>query len=474
MTTQPDPRFALPSPSPHRPAPDLDTFAEEDLRRIYGPEAEPLGPVLEQLRQEYGDVAPALVPGGEKGEKAWVVLGYAAVREVMQRTGLELVCDSRRSTLYQQGRITADHPLGPMTRYQEVLPFQDGDAHQRLREAVHDGLSFNWVRLRKHVARYANRLIDDFAPRGTADLVAEYAAQLPALTLAWMYGLSEEESPAMVAAVRDLTSANERAAEADAWVTRTMQDLVRRRQAGEVNPHRIGGQDFVTRLLHHRAGLSEPEIVQHLRMVFVAGYTPTVAAIENALVQILTEWELRQSLSSGGKTVPQALNDVMWEHPPISLVPTRYAAGDIRVGSKRQWIRKGDMVVLAIEAANADPAARESGCPVAHNSGHLAFGTGPHECAGKDVGLAIAEEGIDTLLDRLNGLQLAPGHELHRQSAWVSTRLEALPVQFQPEKPAHESVPPTASTPPTNAAMTTTASTQAGWAIESAPRGAHQ
>ncbi|MFG2224925.1 cytochrome P450 [Streptomyces sp. NPDC048644] len=417
-----------PSPSGPLPPPGCPAHAHgtaDGRQRIYGPEAEPLGPLLERLRAEYGEVAPVLVPGDIP---AWLVLGYNAVRDVSVSSS-RAVCDSRHGRVYQQGLVPEDSPLRPMTEYKPLAPFVDGEPLARLRSAVIDGLDFNRHSLRRYITRYADRLIDDFASRRTADLVTEYAAQLPALVLAWMYGLPEEESPALVDAVRDLTSGSERAAEGNAFVTRTMQELLRRRKSGQTVSTTFGGRDFVSRLLAHESHLTDDEVVEHLRLVFVAGYTPTVALIANTVVQILTQRQFSRNLTSGQMTLPEALNRVLWDDPPIGLLPTRWAAGDMVVGEQR--IPSGEMIVLGIEAANADPTAREPGTPVPHSEAHLAFGAGPHECPGRDIGMAIAEIGIETLLTRLEELELTVTQgELRWQSAWVSQRLEELPVRF--------------------------------------------
>ncbi|MGI5466402.1 cytochrome P450 [Streptomyces sp. CA-132043] len=395
---------------------------------------------------------------------AYLILGYNATRDVMQSNS-RVVCDSRRGRVFQEGRIPADHPLAPMTAYQPVVAFEDGVPHARLRSAVVEGLDFNRHSLRRYIGRYANRLIDCVASRGTADLVSEYAAQLPALVLAWMYGMPEEESPALVTAVRDLTSGSERAAEGNAFVTRAMQELVRRRQAGETVSNAVGGRDFVTRLLDHEAHLSEQEVVEHLRLVFVAGYTPTVALIANTLLGILTQRQFSRDLTSGQMTLPEALNRVLWDDPPIGLLPTRWAAGDMVIGG--QQIKAGDMIILGIEAANADPAARQSG-PVPHNEGHLSFSTGPHECPGRDIGRAIAEAGIDILLTRLKDLELLVAEEeLQWQSAWVSRRLLSLPVRFTPPRPTGvRARQPEMETATADAGAGTPAGAPGQWAVE--------
>jgi hypothetical protein len=65
------------------------------------------------------------------------------------------------------------------------------------------------------------------------------------------------------------------------------------------------------------------------------------------------------------------------------------------------------------------------------NRSHLAFSGGPHECPGQDLGRAIVDTGIDTLLARVPDLRLAvPEERLTWETALMSRRLVALPVEF--------------------------------------------
>ncbi|MFD0447691.1 hypothetical protein ACFQ10_43650 [Streptomyces indonesiensis] len=70
------------------------------------------------------------------------------------------------------------------------------------------------------------------------------------------------------------------------------------------------------------------------------------------------------------------------------------------------------------------------------NRSHLAFSGGPHECPGQDIGRAITDTAIDTLLLRLPDLRLAVDEtELTWLSSWISRHLVELPVEFMPRRP---------------------------------------
>ncbi len=130
------------------------------VRRLYGPEAEadPRG-LYEKLRAEHGAVAPVLVEGDLP---AWLVLGYQENLDVA-RTPSRFSRDSRQWRDLLEGRVAPTNPLAPIATWQPMCTFMDGEEHQRLRQAVTDGLArFDRRGVRRHVTRYANQLIDAF------------------------------------------------------------------------------------------------------------------------------------------------------------------------------------------------------------------------------------------------------------------------------------------------------------------------
>ncbi|NEE54636.1 cytochrome P450, partial [Streptomyces sp. SID8455] len=79
----------------------------------------------------------------------------------------------------------------------------------------------------------------------------------------------------------------------------------------------------------------------------------TVNWIATALRILLCDPALRSSLSGGHLSVDDALDLVLWRFPPTQNFPARYATRDMRFGG--QDIRAGDMLILGLAAANADP-----------------------------------------------------------------------------------------------------------------------
>lgn len=396
--------------------------AADGVRPLYGAEAESQPYALyEQLRAEHGEVAPVRLYGDEP---AWLVLGHRENLEVMRSRLFS--SDSRNWHAIQNGTLAPESPLRPITAWQPLVALTDGTEHSRLREAVTDSLGrVNKHRMRRYIIRYAAQLIDDFAGKGQADLVADFARKLPALVIAQQLGIPEADAPSVGSAVSDMISGGDAALAGNELVIKTVHELVRSRKQQP-------GEDLASWLLAHPQGLTEEEVRQHLRLLLVGALEPTANLIANTLRMVLTDSRFRGNLSGGQMTLPDALEQVLWDHPPFAVVPTRWATDDTDIGGTR--IAAGDMVMLGLAAGNVDPAIRpDSARPVHGNRSHLAFGAGSHECPGQDLGRAIAETGIDLLLERVPDLTLSVDDEhLQVVGTWMSRRLTGLPVVFKP------------------------------------------
>ncbi|WCD90099.1 2-hydroxy-5-methyl-1-naphthoate 7-hydroxylase [Streptomyces xanthophaeus] len=220
--------------------------------------------------------------------------------------------DSRNWHAIQNGTLAPDSPLRPITAWQSLVALTDGAEQARLREAVTDSLGrVDKHRMRRYSVRYATQLIDDFAGKGRADLVADFSRKLPALVICQQLGLPQADALARGQAVSDMISGGAAALAGHDLVVRTVQELVRSRKQ---NPR----EDVASWLVAHPQGLSEEEVCQHLRPLLVGALEPTANLIANTLRLVLTDSRFRGNLSGGRMTLPGALEQVLWDHPPRS------------------------------------------------------------------------------------------------------------------------------------------------------------
>ncbi|KOG48887.1 cytochrome P450, partial [Streptomyces varsoviensis] len=298
--------------------------------------------------------------------------------------------------------------------------------HRRMRGAVADALArVNGHELIRSVRATAERLIAEFATGGAteAELVGQYARALPLHVVTGLLGIGAEAGPPLVEAITTTVAATAESPAASRRMSAMLSELIEEKR-------RAPGEDLVSWLLGHDAGLSDEELLHNIVVTIVAGNRTTGNWIATTLLILLTDPAFRSSLSRGHLTVDDALDLVLWRFPPTQNFPARYATRDLSFGG--QDVRAGDMLVLGLAGANADPEVLPAdGRPVVGNRSHLAFGAGPHTCPAQDPARLIARTAVDTLRHRLPDLELAvPESALTWAASPWTKELAALPVRF--------------------------------------------
>ncbi|MGW4803867.1 cytochrome P450 [Kitasatospora sp. NPDC004272] len=456
--TVPEPHLAGGCPYAERPGvtPLYGRTVAQDPHGLYA-----------RMRAEHGPVAPIEL---EPGVEAWLVIGYQELLE-LTRNEQQFSKDSRHWRVAAEGRLRPDSPLVPMTMWRPTLNNLDGAEHQRLSAAVGDTLArADQKRLRETSEAAALALIESWGPDGTADLVSQFTRRLPPLVFTTLLDLPDEEGPKLLGLIMNVVDSGADSHRASVELFGLLGELVRRRRE---HP----GEDLVSWLLGHSAGLSDEEAVHNLLVFLVAGNETCVNWIGNAVRLLLVDRRFRGSLTGGRATVADALEEVLWRDPPIQNFPGRWATSDTVLGG--QYISRGDMLVLGIAGANDDPAVHGPN-DLSGNRAHLAWSAGRHVCPAKDPARLIVETAIETLLHCLPDLQLAvPAHELEwRPSPW-SRALASLPVlysAFAPPRPTDPvpfpSAGPTGFADPAPAASAPVTPERTAWTPQPQPESA--
>jgi cytochrome P450 len=338
----------------------------------------------------------------------------------------------------QDGTVKPDHPLMPHLAWQPLCCHAEGDEHLRLRGAVNGAIStIDHRGVRRHINRATQHLVNKFCEQGRADLVSQFAERLPMMVMCEILGMPDEYNDRIVEAARDLPKGTETAIASNEYIMGVLMRLTARRRAEPED-------DFTSHLINHPARLTDQEVSQHLRLVLIIAYESTANLLANVLRVVLTDPRFRAQLNGGQMTVPQAVEQSMWDEPPFSTILGYFAKQDAELGG--QHIRKGDGLILGIAPGNVDPRVRpDTKAHMQGNRSHLAFSGGPHECPGQDIGRAIADVGVDALLTRLPDAELAcDEEELEWEETLSNRHLVALPVKFAPkpqqdvmERPTH-------------------------------------
>ncbi|MFJ5262503.1 cytochrome P450 [Streptomyces sp. NPDC088387] len=379
--------------------------------------------VYREMRRDHGPVVPVELPGGVP---AWLVIGY---RELHQVTGDAELFPRDVSLWNQWPNIPEDWPLLPMVgRPMPSIYFTAGEAHRRHAELVGPALeSVDPFELRRACEELSDRLVDSFCGSGEAELLADFAKPLPVLALARIIGFPDAEGARLAEVLGELADGGAGAQAAYLEFVDHMHRLVKAKRAEP-------GADIISWLLAHGAGFTEEELAFDAKDVTAAGFLTTADWIGNSIRLMLTDDRFAAALGGGRHSVGQAMNEVLWEDTPTQILAGRWAARDTVLSGRR--IRAGDMLLLGLAGANADPLIHHGPSSYENgNSAHFAYSFGEYRCpfAAQEIAEIIARTGIEVLLDRLPDLDLAvPVKTLVRRPSAFLRGMTAIPVRFTP------------------------------------------
>lgn len=385
---------------------------------LYGPDfaADPRGH-YRRLR-EHGPLAPVrIAPDVE----AMLVTDYQAAVDLLRDTHT-----FSKDPRAWQATVPPDSPVLPVLGHRPTALFSDGDEHARYRDAINDTLALIEPHiLRAEVARVAQQLIGEFAATGSGDLIAQYARRLPLHVFVTWFGVAPEDGERIVDGVGGMMDSAEGSAAAYDDLVDVVTRLVADRRA---RPRR----DLTSYFLAHPARLDNDETVRQITLLMSVGHDPTTNLIGNAILHMLTDERYAGSLHRGAMTAHEAVNEVLWQDPPLANLAAHYPRQDTEFHGVR--LRAGQLVLVSFGAANtqSEPAVPEAGVR-SGASAHLAWSAGPHRCPAKQPALLIAMTAIEQLTSQLCDAELAvPVSELLWRPGPFHRALVHLPVRFTP------------------------------------------
>ncbi len=335
--------------------------------------------VWERLRLD-GPIAWVEPLGG------WVTLTRSLAVDVMRDAETFTVDDPR---------FTTAMVVGP-----SMLSL-DGAEHARHRAGFVDGMRPGQIESDhgQWLDTAASALVDRLAPLGRAELRTELAGPWSVLVMARVLGLSLDD--AAVAQILHWYRAIVGGVEAlSAGQALTFESVDAARVLGEA----VGIAPFV-----RADALTDVEIASNTAVFLFGGIETVEAAIANALFHLLSNTSLLDAVRSDLALLAAAVDESQRLEPAATRVD-RYATRDVEVAGVT--VRKGDLVIVSLAAANRDPAVfPDPDCfdPRRDNArSHIAFATGPHACIAMYLARRETVTLLRVLLDRLPDLRLDP------------------------------------------------------------------
>ncbi len=315
----------------------------------------------------------------------------------------------------------------------ELMLGLDGDEHRRYRNLV--AYAFRRSTLERWrselVEPVIERLLDEIAPTGRADLVDQVTSKFPVQVICGIVGVPTTDHEqfndwAMRINYGPLYPEEGRAA------SQAMRDYLEPLvEARRTEP--IG--DLLSELVHAEidgARLTDEKIYGFLRLLLPAGAETTYRAFGSCLLALLERPEAMARVLADRSLVPVVVEETLRWETSVTMV-ARVATTDTEIGGCP--VPAGSSVSIINGSASRDEDRWDASGEWdldREPQQHMAFGTGPHQCLGMHLARMELEVGINAVLDRLPNLRLDPDAGIPVISGYAFRGPPELPVLFDP------------------------------------------
>ncbi|MBB1093712.1 cytochrome P450 [Rhodopseudomonas palustris] len=271
------------------------------------------------------------------------------------------------------------------------LVFNDPPAHTRVRRLITGALSPRAIAgMEPDLIALVDRLLDRMEAKGTVDLIEDFAAAIPIEVIGNLLGIPHDErgplrdwSLAILGALEPVIGPDTFARGNDSIrdFIAYLETLIARRRANPGDPER----DVLTKLIQGDGGgeqLSARELLHNCIFLLNAGHETTTNLIGNGLVALAAHPAEKQRLIAQPGLVRTAVEEIL-RYESSNQLGNRITTADVEIGGVA--MPANTSLTLCIGAANRDPEhfPDPDRFDVARSPNrHLAFATGPHQCAG--------------------------------------------------------------------------------------------
>ena len=180
--------------------------------------------------------------------------------------------------------------------------------------------------------------------------------------------------------------------------------------------------------------LTHGEILSILQQFLVAGHETTTSTFGWGMLLLCKNPELQDRLRGNPAGIKVFVEEALRIEAPVQGLP-RLVTKDTELGGLE--IKAGAFVMLRYGAANRDERQFENPDEVdidRKKAGmQMAFGSGVHHCIGAPLARQELNLGFPALLDRMENIRLAPGHDEPKAEPSIILRnLPELHIEFDP------------------------------------------
>ena len=364
----------------------------------------------------------------------WVLTRYADVLSALREERLS--ANGRNWENYEKYFMRNGEPPPSSARvYRNWMLQLDPPDHTRLRALVSKAFTPRVVEaMRTRIQQVTDDLLDRVQGRSAMDVVKDLAYPLPIIVIADMLGAPPADYERIKKWSTDLLPSFSPALSKEqlAEVSRSASEFASYVQNLIAARRQKPGNELIDGLIAARDGanrLTDDELVSTCVLLVVAGHLTTVQLVARGILLLLKNPEQMARLRKQPELIGSAVEEMLRLEAPLQVV-NRPALNDFQIEGKT--IRKGQMVLLSLAAANRDPAQfSDPDCfdIMRTPNRHLAFGYGLHFCPGAPLARLEAEIAIGTLLRRQAIIRLTDA-KLEHEPSLLLRGLKSLPVSL--------------------------------------------
>ena len=339
--------------------------------------------VLAELRREQ---PVAWVPALD----GWVVTSRSLAVDVMRDAVTYTVDDPRFSTA---------QVVGP-----SMLSL-DGAEHQRHRAPFADPLRPADATARYGSRKLADSLVQGLSPRGRAELRRELAGPLAVGVSAMVLGIEHVPVDRLLGVYDRIVAAVDGVARGEGVSTDGRQAFDELAMELTASMHHQG-----TLVADAAASLSPAETVSNSAVFLFGGIETSEGMTANVLHHLLAEPDAWRAVVAQPDLADAAVEESLRLEPAAARVD-RYATADGELGGAT--IRRGDLVIVSLAAANRDPAVftDPDRFLLSRDNArlHVTFAHGPHACLGAQLARLQARAAVQAVARRMPDATLRGG-----------------------------------------------------------------
>jgi cytochrome P450 len=308
------------------------------------------------------------------------------------------------------------------------LVFNDPPLHTKVRKLMLGALNAKAIAaMEPGLVALVGQLLDAMAEKeaiGEAvDLIADFAAAIPVEIIGNLLDIPHTERGPLrgwslkILGALEPTISPEQLADTDAAVRdflAYLEVLVAERKKNPGDPQ----SDVLTRLLGEIDGerLTHTELLQNCIFILNAGHETTTNLIANGLVT-LARWPAEKARLIADPALTRSAAEEILRFESSNQLGNRATTANTEIGGIA--MPKGTRITLCIGAANRDPAVftepHQFRIDRAPNR-HLAFASGPHQCAGLALARLEGKVALDMFLARYPDYKLTGEPERSRRA----------------------------------------------------------